>query len=90
MNLTNKTCIHCNEIKPTNEFGKHATTKDHLQSWCKSCYKKYKQQYNINNRAYMNKYSRDHGFSKYAYQKKFVDQRRQKEKNNQRNFSERF
>lgn len=36
-----KTCTHCKEVKPTNEFYVHngASTKDGLSSWCKECTK---------------------------------------------------
>lgn len=32
-----KCCVKCQDIKPFDAFRTHPTTKDKLQSWCKSC-----------------------------------------------------
>ena len=35
--VATKTCARCNEAVPVSEFGKHAKSKDGLQSYCKPC-----------------------------------------------------
>jgi 5-methylcytosine-specific restriction endonuclease McrA len=39
-----KNCTKCKEVKSKSEFSKHKSTKDSLQTQCKSCAKRYRQE----------------------------------------------
>ena len=45
MNNTLKTCVKCRQIKLITAFGTDKTTKDNLQSWCRSCKAAWARQY---------------------------------------------
>lgn len=46
-----KKCNKCQQVKPLNEFNKHAARKDGLQSFCRKCSKTHYKNYYKNNPA---------------------------------------
>jgi hypothetical protein len=50
MEMKEKQCSRCGEIKPSSEFNTHKATKDGLNSVCKSCKNKVTTLYRDNNR----------------------------------------
>lgn len=49
-----KTCTHCQEKRPLNEFYKNIRTKDGLATWCKVCHKKWLSTYYKQNKKRIN------------------------------------
>ena len=60
-----KTCKKCNESKDLFDFSSHPTTKDKLQSYCKSCAKKATQDFLGRNPGYHR--NRSYGLSEGEY-----------------------
>lgn len=60
-----KKCIHCNELKDSLSFHKRSVSKDGLQSWCKVCDKKKKENYLFKNKLTTKEYH-----AKYYIEKK--------------------
>jgi len=57
--MASKFCIKCEDTKLTNEFQRRSLSRDGLQSYCKSCSKKYVQQWKKNNRDHVNEQYRN-------------------------------
>ncbi len=55
-----KTCSKCGEARSLDEFGKKASNKDGLQSWCKACLSIYSREYGARNRDKLNAYNREY------------------------------
>lgn len=55
-----KTCTMCGKSKDKSLFGRHATTRDRLDQWCKPCRAKYKKDYRLRNKEAIAKKDRDY------------------------------
>lgn len=50
-----KTCTHCKQKKPLDEFYKRASSKDGLMTWCKDCYAEWAKEYYRKNKDKISK-----------------------------------
>ena len=46
-----KSCRHCRQTKPANEFPKNNKVRDGLSSWCRKCHNKAVREFNARKRA---------------------------------------
>lgn len=53
-----KQCKKCGELKEAEDFGKHKSTKDKLDTWCKDCRRAYAKAYYERNKEKIIKRSR--------------------------------
>ena len=58
-NLISKECSRCHEIKPASEFGRDKRAKDGLQTKCKECAKKYRQENKEHIKEYKKTYDQE-------------------------------
>jgi hypothetical protein len=58
--MNKKKCPRCNDEKGTSEFHKSRNRKDGLTCWCKSCTKKYSDEYNKSHVEENREYSRNY------------------------------
>lgn len=56
INITDKKCSHCKEIKLCNEYNKCSTTRDKLHHQCKVCRSKLRLKYKNKSREYLRNY----------------------------------
>lgn len=76
-----KICKKCGKELPLECFGKHKTTKDGLQPWCKECKKQYMKQYYVDNAETWKQYNA--GRKEYMKQYRIDNAERLKQYNKQ-------
>lgn len=78
-----KTCTHCGQEKPLNEFHKRASSKDGLMTWCKNCYAEWAADYYKKNKDSIQKKHKEY-YSKYEVKERIRARTRTEEYKNRR------